>query len=138
MPKITPEVVISNMDRSMAFYTSLGFVQDQVGIVDDKGSQWYSLVLGEATVWLLREDTVDGFRSDTQRGYGMRLYLTVDDVDGLYDQLKASDTKIVREIETLWYGLREFIVADPDGYLWTINMPVDEPAQEAVDGNNPA
>jgi uncharacterized glyoxalase superfamily protein PhnB len=138
MPKITPEVVISNMDRSMAFYTSLGFVQDQVGIVDDKGSQWYSLVLGDATVWLLREDTVDGFRSDTQRGYGVHLYLTVDDVDGLYAQLKASDAKIVREIETLWYGLREFIVADPDGYLWTINMPVDEPAQEAVDGNNPA
>ena len=27
MPKIIPELVISNMDRSMAFYTSLGFVR---------------------------------------------------------------------------------------------------------------
>ena len=138
MPKIIPEVVISNMDRSMAFYTSLGFVQDQVGIVDDKGSQWYSLVMGDATVWILREDAMDGFQTDTPRGHGVHLYLTVDDVDGLYAQLKASGAKIVHEIATQWYGLREFIVADPDGYLWTINMPVDEPAKEAVDGNNPA
>jgi uncharacterized glyoxalase superfamily protein PhnB len=138
MPKIIPEIAISDMDRSMAFYTSLGFVQDQVGIVDDKGSQWYSLIMGDATVWLLREDTLEGFRTDLPRGHGTHLYLTVDDVDGLYAQLKAGGAKIEREIETQWYGLREFIIADPDGYLWTINMPIDEPAQDAVDGQNPA
>ena len=136
MPKIIPEVVISDMDRSMAFYTSLGFVQDQVGIVDDKGTQWYSLVMGEARVWLLREDTVEGFDTSKPRGQGVHLYLTVDDVDGLYNKLKASDAKIVREIETQWYGLREFIVADPDGYTWTINMPMDARAQEALDGQD--
>jgi len=136
MPKIIPEVVISDMDRSMAFYTSLGFVQDQVGVVDDKGSQWYSLAMGEARVWLLREDTVEGFQSNTPRGYGVHLYLTVDEVDDLYNKLKTGDAKIVREIETQWYGLREFIVADPDGYTWTINMPVDARAQEALDGQD--
>jgi predicted enzyme related to lactoylglutathione lyase len=122
------------MERSMTFYTSLGFVQDQAGVVDEKGTQWYSLMMGEARVWVLRADTVEGFQGSTPRGYGVHLYLTVDDVDGLYDKLKASGATIVREIETQYYGLREFIVADPDGYTWTINMPVNARAQEALDG----
>ena len=137
MPKIIPEVVVSDMDRSMEFYTSLGFVQDNEGIVDEKGSQWYSLAMGDATVWLLREDTVAGFDAGIQRGHGVHLYLSVDDVDSLYEKLKAGGrANIVRELETLWYGLREFLVADPDGYVWTINMPVSERAADAVDGQD--
>jgi uncharacterized glyoxalase superfamily protein PhnB len=135
MPKIIPELVISDMNRSMDFYGMLGFVQDNEGIVDEKGSQWYSLAMGDATVWLLREDVVEHFDAKGVRGNGMHLYLSVDDVDSLYENLKAGGrAKIVREIETLWYGLREFHVADPDGYVWTINMPVTERAEDAVDG----
>jgi uncharacterized glyoxalase superfamily protein PhnB len=135
--KIIPEVVVADMDRSMEFYTSLGFVQDNEGIVDENGSQWYSLAMGDATVWLLREDTVAGFDGSKARGHGVHLYLSVDDVDSLYEKLKAGGrATIVRELETLWYGLREFLVADPDGYVWTINMPVSERAADAVDGQD--
>ncbi|MEO8286957.1 MAG: VOC family protein [Chloroflexota bacterium] len=138
MAKIIPELVVAHMAKSMEFYTTLGFVQDNEGIVDDKGSQWYSLAMGDTTVWLLREDTVEGFDRGLQRGYGIHLYLTVSDVDLLYSTLQTSGARmnIVQEIETQWYGLREFRVADPDGYVWTINMPVDAQATDAVDGIN--
>ena len=138
MPKIIPELVVAHMANSMAFYNTLGFVQDNEGVVDENGSQWYSLAMGDATVWLLREDTVEGFEGGAMRGVGVHLYLSVDDVDGLYEKLKAGGAmmNIVKEIETLWYGLREFKIADPDGYIWTINMPVNEQAADAVDGQN--
>jgi len=40
MAKIVPELVVSNMARSMEFYNTLGFTQDNEGIIDDNGSQW--------------------------------------------------------------------------------------------------
>lgn len=135
MPKIIPELVVSNIEGSKEFYTTLGFAQDMVGIVDDKGSQWYSMAMGDATVWLLRADVAGGYDINVNHGSGIHLFLGVDDVDGLYEQLKGS-ANIVKEIETQWYGMREFGLADPDGYLWTINMPVDEPAKDAVDGQD--
>lgn len=134
MPSIVPELVVSNMERSREFYTMLGFVKDNEGIVDENGSQWDSLVLGEAHVWLLRQDTVHDFEEGVERGNGVHLYLSVDDVDGLYESVSKAGLQmnIVKEIETLWYGLREFKLADPDGYIWTINTPVSVEAAESM------
>lgn len=137
MAKIIPELIVSDMTRSMDFYASLGFVQDNVGIIDDKGSQWYSLAMGESNVWLLRQDIMEGFDGSIKRANGVHLYLSVDDVDGLYEKLKAGgQADIVHGPETKWYGMREFVVADPDGYIWTLNMPVSERAEDAVDGQD--
>jgi uncharacterized glyoxalase superfamily protein PhnB len=39
-------------------------------------------------------------------------------VDALHDRLKAA-VKIVMPIVTQFYGLREFAIEDPDGYVIT-------------------
>ena len=134
MTKIVPELVVANMARSMEFYSTLGFTQDNEGIVDDNGSQWYSLVLNEAHVWLLREDVAEDLQKGIQRGNGVNLYLSVDDVDAMYEAVKGAGLQpnIVTEIETLWYGLRQFRLADPDGYIWTLNTPVEQEAADSL------
>jgi PhnB protein len=136
MARITPEIVVSNMDASMEFYSVLGFVQDNVGIVDENGSQWYSLAMGDSNVWLLRRDVAGDMVEGGMLGNGVHLYLRVDDVDATYEHLRVKGVPVVKEIETLWYGLREFKVADPDGYVWTINTPVTEQAEDSMDGGD--
>jgi len=135
MPRVIPELVVSNTEASRDFYTMLGFVQEDEGILDDKGQQWYSLAMGDAALWLLREDTIEGFDRSSQRGPGVHLFLCVDDVDALYEKLQGK-ANITKEIETQWYGLREFKLADPDGYIWIINMQLDVPAKDAADGQS--
>ena len=134
MPRITPELVVSNLAQSMQFYEALGFVKDNEGIVDENGSQWNSLALGDAHLWLLRQDVDNSIQEGAPRGNGVHLYLSVDDVDALYEEVKTKGLQmnIVQEIETLWYGLREFKMADPDGYVWTLNSPVSEAASESM------
>jgi len=46
------------------------------------------------------------------------LFIEVVGVDALHDRLKPSVT-IVMPIETKFYGMREFAIADPDGYIIT-------------------
>ena len=125
MAKVVPEIAVSDIERSLEFYSSLGFVKDNEGIIDDKGSQWYSLALGDAALWLIREDIVEDLDPDEERGNGVTIYVSVDDVDAVYEKLKP-EAMIVKDIETMWYGLRQFSVTDPDGYLLTINTPVPE------------
>src|SRR5688572_30456808 len=120
MTQIVPELVVSNMTRTMEFYRTLGFTQDNEGIVDENGSQWSSLVMGAVHVWLLREDVAGDFQKGIQRGKGVHRYLSVDDVDAMYEEVRGAGLQpnMVKEIEALRYGLREFKVADPDGYVW--------------------
>lgn len=46
------------------------------------------------------------------------IYIELDDVDALHDRLKAK-VKIVMPIATQFYGMREFAIEDPDGYVLT-------------------
>ena len=55
----------------------------------------------------------------------VRLYLQVENVDAIYEQLVARNIPTSAP-ETQWYGLREFSVRDPDGYHWILNHPVPE------------
>lgn len=57
-------------------------------------------------------------------GRGMNLQIKVDDVSAMYNRLKSIDYPIFVEPEDNWYrvnneyyGLREFLILDPDGYL---------------------
>ena len=138
MAKIVPELIVSNIEASLHFYNGLGFEKDNTGVVDERGAQWYSLAQGDANLWLLREDTVEGFNPDEPRGNGVHLYLMVDDVDALYEKMKQDPRGgvIALDVSTQWYGLREFKIADPDGYVWTVNTPVTEQAVDATDGQS--
>jgi uncharacterized glyoxalase superfamily protein PhnB len=128
MARITPEIAVSDIEKSLTFYSMLGFEKDNTGIVDEQGSQWYSLALGDASLWLIRQDVVAGLSPAGSRGNGVIIYIGVEDVDRLYNSIQSGEyaANIVQEIETHWYGLRQFSITDPDGYLLTINMPVSQ------------
>lgn len=46
------------------------------------------------------------------------LFVEMQGVDALHDRLRGSVT-IVMPIETKFYGMREFAIEDPDGYVLT-------------------
>jgi predicted lactoylglutathione lyase len=128
MSTIIPEIAVSDIERSRQFYEALGFVKDNEGVKDEQGFQWYSLTRSEGTVWLTRQDVVTDLEPGAPKGTGVNLFLRVEGIDELYNTLSKGGLKanIVKEIDTLYYGLREFKLADPDGYIWTVNMPVEQ------------
>ena len=57
-------------------------------------------------------------------GRGVNFQIRVSDVDGMYQRLLAARSRVVIALEERWYranarenGNRQFVVADPDGYL---------------------
>ncbi|MDQ5826043.1 MAG: VOC family protein [Chloroflexota bacterium] len=136
MGKIVPELAVSDMEQSLQFYTTLGFVKDNEGIVDEQGAQWYSLALGEASLWLIRSDVAHGLVEGDPRGNGVTIYVEVDDIDTLHERVSDAGLlmNIVKPIETMWYGLRQFSMADPDGYILTLNQQVAQPDGAAGEG----
>jgi uncharacterized glyoxalase superfamily protein PhnB len=50
----------------------------------------------------------------------------VDDVDEIYERAKANGVRIVHEIRDRPYGLRDFILADADGFMLRFAAPVKQ------------
>lgn len=53
------------------------------------------------------------------------LAASVEDVDAVYEELKAKDVTFLRPPTDQSWGLRTAHFADPEGNLWEINQPIE-------------
>jgi catechol 2,3-dioxygenase-like lactoylglutathione lyase family enzyme len=125
MANLVPEIDVSDLDASLAFYESVcGFA-----VVYDRPHERFAyLELGGAEL-MLQEAAGPGRRFRTAPleppfGRGVNFQIEVSDVDALHERCASGGLEIVIALEEVWYrtdhgteGSRQFVVADPDGYL---------------------
>ena len=121
--KNIPELDVTNLYNSIKFYKTCGFKIEY----ERKEDKFVFLSLGEIQ-FMLQELATDN-KWETGKleypfGRGINFQLEVDNVDTIYNSLKANGYEIMVEIEENWYrqdgkllGCNEFLVQDPDGYL---------------------
>jgi lactoylglutathione lyase len=108
------EVIVTDLPRSLAFYQALGFT-----LLRNAGD-FASLRLDDRLIFLAAEpDHVRPARSSAN------LRVIVKDVEAAWRRALAAGATVVRPIADLGYGLRDFIVADPDGFELRFAQPVD-------------
>ena len=118
-----PELVCSDIERSLAFYTGiLGFT-----IVFQRKDERFAYLERLGADIMLEQPTGRSFvAGDLAHPYGRGINLQIEapDVDLLYQAVAAANAPIHLPMEEKWYrqdetllGNRQFIVQDPDGYL---------------------
>ncbi len=133
-----------DMGRSIAFYKNvLGFELKECW-PDEKNPQWANLVLDRQSIMMGGDcdpDTAKACGDVTAEqktwwrerhqawqknapGVGLFLYLTVPDVDAYFATVKDRGGKPATTPQTQFYGLRDFAIADPDGYQLVMYTPV--------------
>ena len=119
--KLTPNLLVANVERSLAFYIeTLGFERGMT--VPDASPFVFASVTGGPVEIFLNDAATAGKEYPAFNGKPIgatgTLYIEVEGVDALHDRLQAT-MKIVMPLATQFYGMREFAVADPDGYVLT-------------------
>jgi len=119
--KLTPNLLVANIERSLAFYVdTLGFERGMT-VPDAPPLVFASVTSGSVEVFFNDAATaVKELPIFTGKPIGATgtLFIEVDGVDALHDRLKPT-VKIVMPIVTQFYGMREFAFEDPDGYVIT-------------------
>jgi lactoylglutathione lyase len=119
--KLAPNLVVSDVERSLSFYTGvLGFVKGMT--VPDAAPLVFAQVVrdGVEVFFNAPEAAAAEYPVFDRRSIGgtFTMFIEVDDVEGLHAQLKDRVT-VVMPFEKKWYGMTEFAIADPDGYVIT-------------------
>jgi uncharacterized glyoxalase superfamily protein PhnB len=119
--KLTPNLLVASVERSLAFYVdTLGFARGMT--VPDESPFAFASVTGDAVEIFFNDAAgavkeYPGFAGKPIGATGT-LFIEVEGVDALHARLGPA-VKIVMPIETKFYGMREFAIEDPDGYVIT-------------------
>ena len=128
--KLTPNFSVRDVRESVKFYQDiLGFkfemaVPDGSTIIEkeisDKG-EYAGAMMSKDEVYVMFLKT-DNFEEDISvlkgfpQGASVLFYIDVEGIDEVYIKLKER-VEITKELETTWYGMREFYIKDCNGYI---------------------
>ena len=125
--KLIPELSVSNLEKSLKFYKTLGFKIEY----ERPENKFVFISLNEIQLMLQEisnDDKWDIAPLSYPFGNGINFQLEVENVDLIYNSIKNNGYKIAFEIEENWYrqddkllGCKEFLVQDPDGYLMRLS-----------------
>ena len=121
--KLTPNLIVANVERSLAFYVdTLGFERGMT-VPDASPFVFASVTSGPVEIFVNDAATAikeyPGF-AGKPIGATATLYIEMDGVDALHGRLRAAGVPVVMPLVTQFYGVREFAIEDPDGYLITL------------------
>jgi lactoylglutathione lyase len=119
--KLTPNLLVANVERSLAFYVdTLGFARSMT-VPEQSPFVFAAMTSGSIEIFVNDAATaVKEYPAFVGKPIGATgtMFIEVEGVDALHDRLKAR-VKIVMPIVTQFYGMREFAIEDPDGYVIT-------------------
>ena len=124
--KLTPNLIVANVERSLAFYEDvLGFTR---GMTVPEQSPFVFAMVTSGPVEIFFNDRSTVAKEGPQFagkaiGGGNTMFIEIDAVDALHDAIKDR-AKVVMPLVTQWYGMREFAIEDPDGYMIIFAQPV--------------
>lgn len=119
---LIPELLVSNYDKSIIFYTEvLGFKVDY-----DRPENKFSMLSLEDSQLMINER--NGWWEtgpfEYPFGRGINLQIKVSNVAHLIELLKKNNISLYQDVKEVWrrkddkeIGNKEFLVQDPDGYL---------------------
>lgn len=115
--RVAPTIPVAEMERALRFYRDiLGFIVSftngdpvSFAVINQGGTQLHLSV-------------------QPHQAGSSHVHIPVDDLDALYERLMQAGAT-VRQAPTLQeWGLRDIVIADPDGNTFEIAEPVPEPA----------
>jgi uncharacterized glyoxalase superfamily protein PhnB len=130
LQSITPNLMVKDVTKSVEYYTqTLGFnlfmwvdfdkQADFDGIHDGVEYAFAILKSWDYELMLQSEKSLADDLPFLNKWYtdsSVALYIKIENIDEYYKQIKDK-VKIVKDIETTWYGMKEFYIKDLNGYI---------------------
>jgi len=125
LPYFTVNLLVKDLARSLPFY------RDVLGArVEYQDADFVALSLERLSFMLHADHAYDQhpiyarLQRSPERGTGAELRVLGLDPDAVESRARACGATIVQPATNKGHGWREMMVADPDGYVWAIGIPI--------------
>jgi len=125
LPGFTVNLLVRDLARSVAFYTGVMGAKSHY-----RDADFAAMELAGIEFMLHADHTYDQhplaprLAAAAPRGTGAELRLFGVDPDALEARAQANGATVVQAVTDKPHGWREVMVADPDGYVWAVGVPL--------------
>jgi len=127
---VTPYLVIKGAAQAIEFYKRVFGATEHVRMNGPDGKVGHAeLKIGNSVIMLADENPSMGTGHTSAATIGaspVSLYVYLPDVDHVIERATAEGAKILRPVETQFYGDRNGFIQDPFGHLWGIATHVED------------
>ena len=121
-PNIVPAIRYRDANAAVEFLKSAFGAAEQAVYRGDDGAIHHAELSLEGGLFMLGQYSGAGWlggESPQPLASTVSLYVIVSDPDAHHARAKAAGANVVRELEDMDYGSREYSVRDPEGNLWS-------------------
>ncbi len=119
-----PNLIVSDVARSQQFYRDVLEFETSQTVPPDKGPYVFVDMKRGGVELFLNGRPSEGPLAKGPLAGGMSLYIAVEGVDSLAQKIESGGNKLAIALHNEFYGMREFAITDPDGYLLIFAEPV--------------
>jgi uncharacterized glyoxalase superfamily protein PhnB len=120
MESLSPNIFVSNMSETIAFYKMLGF--NVTMSVPENGDDlvWAMMVNGGVTIMFQTYESLGESLPEIQRkdGGSLLLYINLKNIRQFFESIKDK-AKVLNGLEATFYGATEFSILDNNNYVLT-------------------
>ena len=123
--RISPMLAVADMEKTLAFY------QDMLGFVPTMKSAEYAIVARDGQIIHFMKAASEEVMKRL-RGH-VEIYIEVRGIRGMWDQVKSFKIRYkIRDLFERDYGMTEFHIEDPNGYLIFVGEPTADSKAEGA------
>lgn len=131
--KLTPNLMVASVERSLSFYVDLLGFERGMSVPEESPYVFASVTSGTSgAVEIFFNDRASAVKeypalAGKPLGATGTMYIEIagEGIDAFHDRIRDRVT-VTMPLVTQFYGVREFAVADPDGYVITFAERVEQ------------
>ena len=120
MESLSPNIFVSNMSETIAFYKMMGF--NVTMSVPENGDDlvWAMMVNGSVTIMFQTYESLGESLPQIQRkdGGSLLLYINLKNIRQFFESIKDK-VKVLAGLDVTFYGATEFSILDNNNYVLT-------------------
>lgn len=120
MESLSPNIFVTDINKTIAFYTLLGF--EVAMSVPESGTDlvWAMMVKGKVTMMFQTMESLADDLPEIKRTHGgsLLLYINLSGIHAFFEDIKDKVT-VLKGLEKTFYGATEFSILDNNNYVLT-------------------
>lgn len=124
LKSLTPNLMVNDVEETIEYYTDiLGFTL--LKTVPEKGElDWAMVKRGDIVLMFQSKKSLANELprlKGEKPGGGLTLYIQVDSITELHEELYHNEVEIISDLESTFYDTTEFTIVDVNGYILTFS-----------------
>ena len=128
MKTITANLIVKDVNKSVEFYKDLLGFELVMSIPEEGPLDWAMMKHGGAEIMFQTAKNISKEYppfEGKEIGGTLFLFIVLEGVEDLYSKIKEK-AKVTVDLHDTFYGMREFTIEDPDGYVLTFAEEISQ------------